>query len=213
MIFSTVHAAALSGIEATINTALQYDPGTQQKLQHLEQQVLLIDCALPPIQVAIEPHKEGLSLHDSWSGEAAVTLSGSLVALANLAISNRDSGSFANSGVQVSGNLESLRQFNELLSALDIDWEAALADLLGDIPAHIIGETLRKSAQFKTQTMHRALSAFTEISQEELRLTPSPSEYQQFKQGVRQLASDTDRLMAKIEKLKTQIIKNVGSTP
>ena len=205
MIFSTVHAAALSGIEATINTALQYDPGTQQKLKQIEQQVLLIDCALPPIQVAIEPHKEGLSLHDSWSGEAAVTLSGSLVALANLAISNQDSGSFANSGVKISGNLESLRQFNELLSALDIDWEAALADLLGDIPAHIIGETLRKSAQFKEQTVQRATSVLTEISQEELRLTPSPSEYQQFKQGVRQLASDTDRLMAKLDKLRAQI--------
>ena len=211
MIFSTVHAAALSGIEATINGALRYDAGTQKKLQSLDQQVLLIDCVLPPIRIAVESSEDGLRLYDSWTGEAAVTVSGSLVALANLAITNRGSSSLANSGVKVSGSLESLQQFSEVLSTLDIDWEAALADLLGDIPTHIIGETLRKSAQFKEQTLERATSALTEISQEELRLTPSPSEYQQFKQGVRELATDTDRLMAKLNKFLAQINVPGGS--
>ena len=41
-------------------------------------------------------------------------------------------------------NLETLRQLNDLLGALDIDWEAAIADLLGDVPAHIIGDVIRK---------------------------------------------------------------------
>lgn len=213
MIFDTVNAVALSGFETAINTALKYDPATQKKLQSLDQQVLLIDCALPPVQIAIEAHKQGVNLHKDWQGEATITLSGSLVALANLAINSKDSSSFADSGVKVSGNLEALRQLNELLSTLDIDWEAALAELLGDIPAHIIGEVVRKSAKFSADNRERATSALREISQEELKLTPTPDEYNLFKQDVRQLASDTDRLMAKIQRLKTKIESDITGKP
>ena len=205
MIFDKVNAIALSGLETTINTALKFDPATQKKLQNLDKKVLLIDCVLPPIQIAIEPHRQGISLHNDWQGEAAITLSGSLVALANLAINSMDSSSFADPGVNVSGNLESLRQFNELLTTLDIDWEAALAEVLGDIPAHIIGDIVLKTAKFGAENRHRATSALREVSQEELRLTPSFIEYQHFEQEVRQLAADTDRLMARIKKLQAQI--------
>ena len=126
--------------------------GTQKKLKALDQQVLLINCALPPIQIAIEPHKDGISLHKDWQDEAAITLSGSLVALVNLAINSSDTSSFADSGVKVSGNLETLRQLNDLLGALDIDWEAAIADLLGDVPAHIIGDVIRKTTTYLAPT-------------------------------------------------------------
>jgi ubiquinone biosynthesis protein UbiJ len=205
MIFAAVNAIALSGLETTINVALKYDQATHQKLQHLDQKVLLIDCVLPSLQIAIEPSKEGVMLHENWQGEPAITLSGSLVALTNLAINSRDSGSFAESGVKVSGNLEALRQYNDILTTLDIDWEAALAELLGDIPAHIIGDVVRKTAKFSTDNRDRATSALREISQEEFKLTPSSNEYQTFKQGVRQLASDTDRLMAKVQQFKAQL--------
>ena len=205
MIFDTVNAVALNGLEAAINSALKFDQGTQKKLQALDQQVLLVNCALPPIQIAIEIHKQGVSLHKDWQGDPAITLSGSLVALANLAINSKNASSFADSGVNVSGNLETLRQLNDLLSTLDIDWEAALAELLGDIPAHIIGDVVRQSAKFGAENKDRALSAVREISQEELLLTPTSHEYEVFKQGVRQLTSDTDRLMAKIQRFKTQL--------
>ena len=205
MIFDTVSAAALSGFEAVINAALNYDQGTQKKLKALDQQVILINCALPPIQIAIEPHKDGISLHKDWQDEAAITLSGSLVALVNLAINSRDTSSFADSGVKVSGNLETLRQLNDLLGALDIDWEAAIADLLGDVPAHIIGDVIRKTTTFSANNKERVTSALREISQEELKLTPTSGEYQVLKQGIRQLASDTDRLMAKFQRFTAQL--------
>ena len=213
MIFDAVNAVALSGIETAINTALKYDPAAQKKLQSLDQQVLLIDCVTPSVQIAIEAHKQGVNLHKDWQGDATVTLKGSLVALVNLAINSKEASSFANSGVQVSGNLETLRQLNELLSTLDIDWEAALAELVGDIPAHIVGEVVRKSAKFSADNKQRVTSALREISQEELKLTPTSDEYNLFKKDVRQLASDTDRLMAKIQRLKTKIESDITGKP
>jgi len=210
VIWSALHATAISGLETAINAALKYDPATQRDLESLDQQILLVDCSLPPLRIAIEPCQDRVILHSNWQAEAAVTISGSLVALASMAVNSRDSSSFADSNVQLSGNLETLRKLNDILSHLDVDWEAALADLVGDVPAHIVGETLRKSAQYAGENMQRATSAVVEVAQEELRLTPSRSEYQKFANNVRQLASDTDRLIAKAEKLRAKIAQSVA---
>ena len=210
MMWGALHATAISGLEAAINGALKYDPATRRDLALLDQQILLVDCTMPPLRIAVEARKDGIILHDNWQGETAVTISGSLVALASMAVNSRDTSSFADSGVQLSGNLETLRKLNNILSHLDVDWEAALADLVGDVPAHIVAETLRKSAQYASKNIQRATSAMVEVAQEELKLTPSRSEYQLFAENVRQLASDTDRLIAKAEKLREKIEQRVA---
>lgn len=214
MIWSSLQSSALQAVETLINGALSYDSASREKLSSIEHQVLLVDCALPPLKVAIEASRDRICLHQHWQGEAAVTVSGSLVALTNLAISSKESSAFADSGVQVSGNLQTLHQLNHILANLDIDWEAALADLLGDIPAHIIGETVRKSARYRAESKQRIRSALTEVAQEEFKLTPNPSELQQFKTEVRQLAADTDRLVARAQKLFDSINqKTTGNSP
>jgi len=214
VMWSTLQSGALQAVEGLINGALNYDSASREKLGAIEHQVLLVDCALPPLQVAIEANGDRICLHHNWQGEAAVTVSGSLVALTNLAISSRESNTFADSGVRVSGNLQTLHQLNHILANLDIDWEAALADLLGDIPAHIIGKTVRKSAGYRAESKQRIQSALTEIAQEEFKLTPSPSELQQFKLQVRQLAADSDRLMARAQKLFDRLDqKPAGNSP
>jgi len=214
VIWSSLQSGALQAVEGLINGALNYDSASREKLGAIEHQVLLVDCALPPLQVAIEVNGGHICLHQNWQGEAAITVSGSLVALTNLAISSRESSAFTDSGVKVSGNLQTLHQLNHILANLDIDWEAALADLLGDIPAHIIGETVRKSAGYRAESQQRIRSALAEVAQEEFKLTPSPTDLQQFTTEVRQLAADTDRLVARAQKLFERIEqKTTGNSP
>ena len=213
MIFATLHSTAINGLETAINAALQYDPATQRDLAQLEKQVLLIDCTLPALRIAIQPCGEKIVLHREWDTEAAVTIKGSLVALANLAINSGESSSFANSGVQVSGNLETLHRLQKILLRLDIDWETALADLVGDVPAHLATQAIRKSTALGKQNVQRATSALTEVAQQELQLTPSRYAFDQFKQQVRQLAADTDRTMAMVSQLQAKIDQHKNRTP
>lgn len=205
MFFGTLHSTAISGLETAINTALKYDPGTLRDLSEIEGQVLVIDCNMPDLRIAIEAQQEQIILHTNWDGEAAVTLEGSLLALAKMAANASDTSSFAGSGVQLSGNLETLHKLHKILSQLNIDWDGALADLVGDIPAHIIGSAVRKSRQIHKQTLQRATSALTEVAQEELEIIPSQNAFAQFKQEVRQMASDTDRIMARVSALQEKL--------
>ncbi len=205
MIFSTLQAGALSGLELAINSALKYDPATLRELSTLEGQVLLVDCTSPAMRIAIQISQQQITLHSGWEDEAAITLQGSLIALAKMAANASDTSSFAGTGVQLSGNLETLHKLHKILSQLDIDWEGALADIIGDVPAYMIGSALRKSADIAKQNKQRVTSALTEVAQEELQIVPSRNGFEQFKKEVREMASDTDRLMARANLLRQQI--------
>jgi ubiquinone biosynthesis protein UbiJ len=213
VIFDILNTTAISGLETAINTALKYDPGTVRDLSELENQVLLIDCSMPSMRIAIETSQQKIILHNNWDGEAAVTIQGTLIALAKMAANTSDASSFANSGVQLSGNLETLHKLHKILSKLNVDWEGGLADLVGDVPAHIIGSAMRQSAQASRESLQRASSALVEIAQEEFEIIPSKNSFKHFKQDVRQMAADTDRIMARLAALNTKIAQATDKKP
>jgi ubiquinone biosynthesis protein UbiJ len=213
VIFDVLNTTAISGLETAINTALKYDPGTVRDLSELEGQVLLIDCSIPSIRIAIETSQQKIILHNNWDGEAAVTIQGTMIALAKMAANTSDTSSFANSGVQLSGNLETLHKLHKILSKLNIDWEGGLADLVGDVPAHIIGSAMRQSAKASRESLQRASSALVEIAQEEFEIIPSKNSFKHFKQDVRQMAADTDRIMARLAALNEKIAQATDKKP
>jgi ubiquinone biosynthesis protein UbiJ len=213
VIFDVLNTTAISGLETAINTALKYDPGTVRDLSELEGQVLLIDCSMPSMRIAIETSQQKIILHNNWDGEADVTIQGTMIALAKMAANTSDTSSFANSGVQLSGNLETLHKLHKILSKLNIDWEGGLADLVGDVPAHIIGSAMRQSAKASRESLQRASSALVEIAQEEFEIIPSKNSFKHFKQDVRQMAADTDRIMARLAALNEKIAQATDKKP
>jgi ubiquinone biosynthesis protein UbiJ len=213
VIFDVLNTTAISGLETAINTALKYDPGTVRDLSELEGQVLLIDCSMPSMRIAIETSQQKIILHNNWDGEAAVTIQGTMISLAKMAANAADTSSFANSGVQLSGNLETLHKLHKILSKLNIDWEGGLADLVGDVPAHIIGSAMRQSAKASRESLQRASSALVEIAQEEFEIIPSKNSFKHFKQDVRQMAADTDRIMARLAALNAKIAQATDKKP
>ena len=202
MIFAALQSAALEAVAKIINAALPHDPASAKRLAALEGKMLLVDSSIPPLQISIEPSATGIMLHNKWQDEADVTVNGTLVSLAGMAINSGEMVSFSGTGVNVSGNLEVLRQRNHIMAGLDIDWEAALAELIGDVPAHLLAESIRNSAEFRSGAFKRAQSALVEVSQEELQLTPSKNEYDAFVQSVRHLSTDVDRLAARANKIR-----------
>lgn len=200
MIFNAMQASAFEAAEKIINAALEYDPATQRQIAALEGKLLLIESNLPPLKLAIEATSSGIMLHSNWQGSADTTVSGSLVAMLSLAVNNDQQISFAGTGISVAGDLEFLININNLMRNLDVDWEAFLATIIGDIPAHILADTLRSSATVAKDVGRRAKSAAAEIAQEELRATPSESEYDEFSQRVRHLSTEVERAAARMNK-------------
>ncbi len=198
---SLLRQTALGGAEALVDTALAYDPTSASALAVLEGQVLLIESTLPPITIAVEPTSSGVKLHDQWDDEASVSVTGTLVAMAGVALNANESVSFSGTGIRVSGNLDTLNQLNKIMGNLDIDWEAALAEIIGDIPAHLLAQSIRSSAVFRADTVKRASTGLVEVAQEEFNLTPSKNEFETIAPEIRKLSSDVDRLAARLKRL------------
>ncbi|MDA7768688.1 hypothetical protein N9L44_04065 [Porticoccaceae bacterium] len=192
---------ALEGAETLINAALTKDPASKQALTKLEGQVFLVESTLPPLTVAIEPTATGIQLHDNWDGNVTVTINGTLIAMAAIAVNAKESISFSGTGVNVSGNLDTLHQLNKIMGDVDIDWEGALAEIIGDVPAHLIAKTVRNSVVIRQDIVTRASTGLVEVAQEEFNLTPSKNEFETIIPDIRQLSADADRLAARVKRL------------
>lgn len=216
MFFSALQSGAFEAAETLINHALKYDPATLRKMAEMQGKILLVESHMPPLKLAVENNSQGIMLHSNWQDGADTTVSGSLLSILGLAVNSAEQKSFAGTGINVSGDLEFLRQLSTLMAELDIDWEAILAAVIGDIPAHLMAESLRDSAAMAKDAAQRAKSAAAEVAQEELRVTPSAAEFTGFSQQVRELTSGVERAAARIDKIRLsleQLLADSNSRP
>lgn len=196
-----LQTAALAAVESLINNALAYDPVALRSIAELKDRVLHIRCSFPPLNFYVLHTAEGLNLQSHFEGEPDTQLSGNGLALAGLAINRDQLSNLSGSGVVIEGNQELLLEIRAILQELDIDWETALAQLVGDVPAYILGNSLRSAADWGATAQVRASSVASGFVKEEIRITPAASEFAEFTRDVKKLRSDTDRLAARIDKL------------
>jgi ubiquinone biosynthesis protein UbiJ len=72
---------------------------------------------------------------------------------------------------------------------------------------------MRQSAKASRESLQRASSALVEIAQEEFEIIPSKNSFKHFKQDVRQMAADTDRIMARLAALNEKIAQATDKKP
>ncbi len=202
MIPAELHTTALSGAESLINRALEYDPATRIHLQQLDGKVMAVEITAPPLSMFIACRGEKISLHSEWDETADVSLKGNVIALAGLALKGENQGAVAGSGVEVRGNLDVLQKLKNILGNLDVDWEAALAGLVGDIPAHMLAQGVRSAYRWQLDARRRVTDVAVNFVRDEAMLTPSRPEVEQFTAQVRHLATDVDRLAARVNRIK-----------
>jgi len=201
LILEQLHSTALMGIETAINQALQYDPATRNAISELDGKVLAVESTLPSLTLFIIHSGDAITLMNHYEGAPDTSLKGSAMALVSLSIDNKDQTTFFDTGVEVRGDTDLLRRVRKIMKNLDIDWIAALAQLIGDIPAHLIGETVQSLGGWRKDAKQRASDVFTGFNQEEAKLTPSRNESEQFFASVRHLNKDVDRLGARMNRL------------
>ncbi len=200
-------AKACAQASRLINNALRHDPTTVNGLARLRGKVLRVESTWPPFMVNITCHASGVELSGTREPAADVTLRGTALALAILATESADSTTFAASGVTVSGDQDVLRSARQLALGLNIDWEAALAELVGDIPAHLVGQAMRQTRHWGRDAARRATTGLADYVKHEVRLTPSPLEVDELSAQIRCLADDTERLAARLTLLQTRVEK------
>ncbi len=198
----TLIAAATAGLEASINTALQYDPATKLRLQTLAGKSLAIE--ITELQQTLCIHFDEQQIRCNRDAENPTTrLVGSLPGLLNLALGEQVN--LADSDVQAWGNTALLSDIKTIASDLDIDWEEAINDWMGDVLGHQLAEKIRLQVGWIKQRGQTGKRLISEFMTEELRAIPSASELKHFSADVDHLRLAADRAAARLQRLKQKL--------
>jgi Uncharacterized protein conserved in bacteria len=195
----TLATAMAMSLEAAINAALTYDPGTRTKLRALAGKHLNIHTSQPALFLQLSVAEDQLQLSAHPELEATTTLEGKLLSVIGLVFSSNSS--LANSGVTVSGQVGLLEQYQYIFNDVDIDWEDALSSVIGDLPAHQLALAGNAALDWFRSRSQRAPRFINEFLTEELRAIPAQTELNNYSEAVDRIRQQTDRLEAKINHL------------
>jgi len=142
-----------------------------------------------------------LQLSLDQSVVADVSLTGDLADFLAMARMQRDGTPLAAGKVDIQGDLATAQQIQSLLANSSIDLEGLLAEVTGDVFARMVGRGIRGGVAWMRET-HRLLELdLSEYLRFEARLLPSASEIESFVQDSGALASDVERLHARVMRI------------
>lgn len=209
--------AAVATTESLVNHALALDSAALQKVGGLDGAV--VQVALVPVDLSITVQACNRRLVISANpekfidSEIDVTIEGSPFSLSRL-VFEEDKNSLIRSGeIKLLGNSEIAQKFQSLLSELNIDWESALADIVGDIPAHFIGQKIRQGANWGKETHHSLTANIEEHLHEESRLLPNRIELQEQFSEIDRLRLSAERLEARLAKIRALALTSEKEAP
>jgi ubiquinone biosynthesis protein UbiJ len=103
--------------------------------------------------------------------------------------------------VNIEGDIQTGKQFQDLFKQLDIDWEGLLAQYTGYSIAHRISGFFRAGQTWSKETVETFKLNTEEFLQEETRDLPAKAEIDGFFADVDRLRTDADRLECRIGRL------------
>lgn len=204
----TLRSAAFAAMERSANTALRLSPHSQRALAGLAGVVVAFECTDPAIELYLIPGDSGeLALQGHHEGRVTTRVSGSVTDFTELANSDDPAATLINGNLKLEGDSAPLMNLQLILSDLDIDWEAALVDRLGDVAGHALAQMLRASAQWATQSRASIERQLQEFLQEEARLVPPRAELEDFFSDIQTAELAADRLEARLRRLRDRLDK------
>ena len=204
----TLHTAAIAGLEHAVNAALQLDPSTQQQISQLDGHIFHFQCTAPQLDLYLMPSLQEIHFYGLYEGKADTTLTGSAEAFLKLATAADPASALINGDLELHGDSQALIQLQKIGNHIDLDWEAPLVRLFGDIVGHQLSEGIRTTVNFGLQALTSLQRQVKEYIVEESELIPARWQLNQFYNDVDQLAMRTERLQAKVSRLQQKITLN-----
>jgi ubiquinone biosynthesis protein UbiJ len=188
-------------LETALNNYLALDPEAPGKLQAFDGKVICIDIRGPNRKLYLLINDKRITVSRKHDTEPDASISGSPAALVKLGV-HRDSAPLFFAGeVEIRGDTRLGRRFKSLLAEMEIDWEEHLSRLIGDIAAHRMVSVFNEVINWSTSAASNLTDDGGEYLQEESRDVVSGAEMEIFFQQVERLRDDTERLLARTDRL------------
>jgi len=200
-----VHTAALAALEAAVNHALSLAPEGKAELARLDGKTFALRCTAPKFEVYLQPTTHGVRLAGIHEGEITTSVSAEASDFTELATSTDPTATLINGKLALEGNSGALIELQQILSKLDIDWEAPLVNTLGDVAGHQLAEIMRGALRWGKQASNSLARQANEFIHEEARLSPPRLELEDYYREVQDLVLQVERLELRTRRLQKRI--------
>jgi len=200
-----LHGAVLAALESAVNKALALDAACLKRLQELSDHTFHLACTSPEVDLYLAIEPEGVRLMSLWEGPVTTSVSGGASDFAELAGSSDPAAALINSGLSLHGDSAPLIRLQQILSELDMDWEAPLVDTLGDVAGHQLAQLVRGTLTWSKQAVKSLSRQLNEFIHEEARLSPGILELEDFYGDVQTLGVQLDRLESRCKRLHKRV--------
>lgn len=201
----TLKGAALATLERIINAALRLDTASREKLTALAGQVFHLECTRPDLDIFLLPQSNGVQLASHWEGDVTAGLSGSGDDYLELLRSSDPAATLINGNMTVIGDSKALLRLRDIAAALDIDWEAPLTRVLGDIVGHQMAQSLRFGQRLIHDAANSLRRQIRDYAQEENPWLARRWQFDRFRHDIADLSARSEQLRARAVQLQ-QII-------
>jgi len=189
-------------LQVVVNQALTLDPLASKRIKSLSGKRFQIDCSDPELSILISIKNDEVELLAADENPVDTHITGDLSAYTKLLGSEDKAAAIINSGLKVKGDSQNLLTLQEILANTNLDWEYHIANLIGDVPAHLIGRASREALSWLKSTRPVFERHLKEFILEEARLSPTKTEMEALISDIHTLKEKTERLEAHINKLK-----------
>lgn len=191
--------------ELASNKSLEHDPQTLERLAKLQGKTMTLKIKSIGQSVSVTPYPEGLEFSHDAPQKVDVTLSATLGAMIKISRYGMDNAELEPGELEIAGDPIVGQRFAQVISDLNIDWEALLAEHFGESPAKAITFAAGQAKVFADESKVRLKEFLNTLIKNDMALVADKTEVEVYLDEVDTLRADVDRLSARLERLKTKI--------
>jgi ubiquinone biosynthesis protein UbiJ len=187
----------LTPFQNLLNRNIAGSSAARAMCRRLSGKVLALKFEGIPFELFMQVDAEQVVVTSQSDATPSATLTGTPLAFVRL-VGPKPEDALRGGSVHMIGDAETAQAFSELLRLARPDLEEELSRLVGDVPAHQIGQAARSVFEFARRSAATFTQNVAEFIQHESRDAPSRTEADEFSSSVDKLRDAVDRLDARI---------------
>ena len=194
-------ASPVGVLGRVIDAALELDPETRHALAGLSGSVVDLDATgIGVLRLNVDGERVRVGPRDE-SVDAHVTIRGTPLSLLRFAFADDRERLVLSGEVSLHGDIALATRLQRIVARMDVDLEEALAQRIGDIPAHELARGLRGLGDWMRAAGTALLADVSEYLRYEAAATPVAEDVERFSNAVDAVRDDVERLEARIGRL------------
>ncbi len=192
-------------LESVLNRAVALDDETQQRLTALNGRAIAIDFSGIGVAMRIAVENDRLHVGPAFTTDADLKLRASPASFLAMALRRGESNSLPAGKVEISGDAELARRIEKLVRNFQPDIEEAFTRVFGDVIGYQIAQAFKRAFDWSRDSAKNLMQDSADFLRDESRDLVAPAEMEQFLDEVDTLRDDTDRLEARIARLRQNL--------